>query len=444
MNKRYIFIAIAVATVVIAGLLLKGFSTTNDTTPGSEPTMPISKGGWVEILSGRTFLIENIEGSESKKELATGASVVEGNILETDNNGKAAIHFFDGSVLRISPSTRITIKSAEYDKDSGRILVKASLSFGKAWSKIIELATPDSLWQVETSNTVATVRGSAFGVSSDGKNSEIFGSQHKVVVEVIDPNTKEKLKIQPLVVSDGNFLKIADADVQKIKAIEERASAAAPAEKAAIMKAALLVLAPVKIDEKIKSDEWFKGNENDDKKVEEEIKKAKEEVGNDQAEFRKHFNKKVEDRLVEEKSKIETPQKEEIKDERAKDKVEPVKVIELQKVPEKWNSLKIETKGHTGSLVEEDIVAFKAVLYGEGGVSKDVTSEAKWEVSGKMGSMDKPGIFSAKLDPEISEFGEGDGFINATWEGPDGNSLHSKSDLIHVILKIEDNMDERG
>ncbi len=454
MNKIYILLTL-VAIIIISGLLFKGFNSTSNIGPNNEIEDPVVKGGWIEVLSGKTFLIENRGGTESKKEFATGDVVAEGNVLETDSKGKASIHFFDGSVLRVSPSTRFTIKSAEYDKNSGKLLVMATLSFGKVWSKIIELATPDSLWQVETSNTVATVRGSAFGISSDGKSSEIFGSQHRVVVEVIDPKTKEKLKIQPLIVGEGSFLKVSDTDIQKIKKIEERAGAAAPAERESIMKTSELVFAPVRINEKIRSDEWFSRNENEDKKIEEEIEKTKEKVGDDKVEVKKVFNKKTEERFVEIKNQTEDSPNKEIKGEPApiEEKVKTSETKEVSKetpeqnsvsLPVKWDSLKIETKSLLGNLVEGDIVIFHAILQGSGGVSKDVTNEVRWEVSGQMGAVDAKGIFSAKLDPLISEYGEGDGFVGATWEGADGNKISGKSGPIHVIMKIEEYLDERG
>lgn len=454
MNKIYILLTL-VTVIVVSGLLFKGFNSTSNIGPNNEIEDPVVKGGWIEILSGKTFLIENKGGTESKKEFATGDVVAEGNVLETDSKGKSSIHFFDGSVLRVSPGTRFTIKSAEYDKNSGKLLVRVALSFGKVWSKIVELATPDSLWQVETSNTVATVRGSAFGISSDGKSSEIFGSQHKVVVEVVDPKTGEKLKIQPLIVDEGNFLKVSDTDIQKIKKIEERAGVAAPAEMESIMKTSELVLAPVKINKKIKSDEWFSGNENEDKKVEEEIKKTKEEVGDDEVEVKKALNKKTEEKFIEIKNQIEDSPNKGIKEEPAPTD-EKVKTRETEEIPKettkqnsvnlpvKWDSLKIESKRIPDNLVEGDSVMFHAILQGDGGVSKDVTSEVKWEVSGQMGAVDAKGVFYAKLDPLISEYGEGDGFVGATWEGADGNKISGKSGPIHVIMKIEDYLDERG
>ena len=60
-----------------------------------------------------------------------------------------------------------------------------------------------------------------------------------------------------------------------------------------------------------------------------------------------------------------------------------------------------------------------------------------------MGSMSSKGVFSAQLDPFISELGEGGGSVRAMWKDTDGRVIHGESGLIHVIQKIDDT-EERG
>ncbi|MGB2580310.1 MAG: FecR domain-containing protein [Minisyncoccia bacterium] len=445
MNKTNIFIVLVVATLVLGGVFLNSFGLGKKEIEKDSSGI-VEKGGWIEVLSASVFLVENKNGVETKKILSTGDSISEGEMLETDSEGKAAIHLFDGSVLRVNSGTKFILNTAEYNKDSGKLMVKASLSSGRIWSKIIELATPDSIWQVETSNTVATVRGSAFGVSTDGKTSEVLVSQHKVSVEVVDPKTKEKIKVQPVVVNEGISLKISNDDIEKVKEIEKRASAASPSEREAILKTTELVFVPAKIGEKTKAEEWFKGNEDEDKKVEEKVKKVREEAGADKNAFRKILNKEAKKKLHEAKSKKDNAVNNENEDQN--EKPIEMKAEEVQKqitpvAPVKWDHLKIETKSLISDLTEEDKVVFRAVLYGAGGATRDVTSEATWEVSGQMGVMTLDGIFTAKLDPLISELGEGSGTVRATWKDADGALMHAESGLIHVVPKI-DNTVENG
>lgn len=448
MNKKYSFIALGVIAVVLAGVFLNGLGLGKDETE-KDITSSVENGGWIEVLSTSVFLVENKNGLETKKILSTGDAISEGNMIETDGKGKASIHLFDGSVLRVNSDTRFVLNTAEYDKDSGKLIVKASLSSGKLWSKIIELATADSSWQVETSNTVATVRGSAFGVSTDGETSEVFGSQHRVSVEVVDPKTKEKIKVQSIVVDEGISLKVSNESIQKIKQIEARASAASPSEREAILKTAELVFVPTNISEKTKTGEWFSENENKDKKVEEEIMKSREEAGDDKEAFREILNKKVNERLPEVEIQNddvvdnENKENEERNEKPIETKEEEIQEQEIPVVPIKWESLNIETKSLPDDLTEGENVVFRAVLRGTGGAIRDVTSEAKWEVSGQMGSMEGAGVFTAELDPLISELGEGGGTVNAEWKDSDGKVMHAESGQIHVVPKI-DNTVENG
>ncbi|MEI6296838.1 MAG: FecR domain-containing protein [bacterium] len=469
MTKKYLIIGLGLVLLVVGGFSMRGGNTSTiaTTTPPvvkkeAEVISPIAKGGWIEVLSGKAFLIVSKDGIEAKNELSTGDSVGEGSVISTNETGKSSIHLFDGSVLRISPSTRFTIKSAEYNKDSGKLILEASLSIGKIWSKIIELATPDSIWKVETSNTVATVRGSAFGVSSDGKKSEIYGSQHKIAVDVIDPKTKEKIKTQSIIVEEGKILRVADTDIDKIKKLETQAASASPAQKDSILKTVELSFVPEKITEKIKKDEWFSGNEGDDKKIEDKIKEIKDKVNGDKMDFKRELNRESEDVLNGIRAKKQenqqnskddkTPDGKEVNS-KVEDKIKTPEDIkktdELKKVnennietSENWDSMKIETLGQLNSVSEGEMFTLHATLYDKKGTTKDITKEAVWSVIGPIGKVTRPGSFAAKLDDSVSEVGEGNGFIIATWEDKNGKKMLGKSDPVRVILKIDESINE--
>lgn len=425
----------------------------------AKPISTVSKGGWVEIFSGKA---EIFVGNDTRKELLNGDIVGEGDNIEISKDAKVSIHLFDGSILRASDGAKFSIKSAEFDKASGKLVLEASLSSGKIWSKIIELATPDSLWKVETSNTVATVRGSAFGVSTDGKISEVFGSQHKVYVDLIDPVGKNKVKKDSIVIEEDSSFKITNENIEKVKKIEEKISSTTPpATLAKLMKESesLIVLT------KKGKDNWISANETADKIVEEEIKTIKEESGGSREEFIRILNEKVEEKLNEVKSKNEgTPEGTDgagkvdneaesgVKEPSVTDtnkiiKVEPKQEAvkaqealvqkEVDAVPEKWTGLKIETLSDISNVTEGEMISFRAVLRGENGGEKDVTKESKWQVLGQMGVMERAGTFAAKLDPSIAEYGEAVGYIVATWQGASGEQLLGKSGEVRVSIKID-------
>jgi hypothetical protein len=80
------------------------------------------------------------------------------------------------------------------------------------WSKIVELATGDSAWEVETSRAVATVRGTAFGATNDASGSTFIGSENTVSVAPIDPATRKALTEHAMPLSEDKSLTVTDND----------------------------------------------------------------------------------------------------------------------------------------------------------------------------------------------------------------------------------------
>ena len=100
------------------------------------------------------------------------------------------------------------MEESSFNANSGKLIVRINLVLGRAWSKIISLATPDSVWEVRTSTAVATVRGTAFGMEyADGK-STVIGSENKVAVNAVDPETKKALKQEEVLIEAGKFVEI--------------------------------------------------------------------------------------------------------------------------------------------------------------------------------------------------------------------------------------------
>ncbi len=433
--------------------------------------LPIS-GGWIEILYGKAFLTRQAE----MKELFSGDIISGGDKIETKDSTRIVIHLYDGSVLRAESNTIFTIEEAIYGNSDGKVVLSAELSSGKIWSKIVELATPDSLWQIKTSNAVATVRGSAFGVVSDGKTSEIVGSEHDIAVYLIDPITKENLLETPIVVAEDTYFEISDREINTAKNISLAVkSAKNNTDKETIVQEAEKKFSPIKIDEKRKKDNWINENEKGDmeirdivdiirKDTKEDKKALKEKIHEKVKErFKEVINKSIKEEFVDRKEKdgekgegelkvAELEKKENLvkQDNIIKDieeiKTEPL----LQKTPEtstetkpslteeKWGEISIITQGNLNNVSEGQIISFRAILKGDKGTEKDITREALWKVIGSIGIMEKPGSFFAKLGQDVAEYGEGVGVVVATWKDPvSGEEKLGTSSQINVFMKFD-------
>ncbi|MCX6781922.1 MAG: FecR family protein [Candidatus Magasanikbacteria bacterium] len=149
---------------------------------------------WVEVVSEKV----SVQTEEGWQDLQTGDEIPDGATISTDLNGLANIHMPDGSSIQLDSNSEITLEQADYADDSDTLKVKIRLTAGRVWSKIMELATTDSYWEVKTSNAVASVRGTAFGMEYDDEETQIIGSENTVEVDALDPSTGQSLGRAPV------------------------------------------------------------------------------------------------------------------------------------------------------------------------------------------------------------------------------------------------------
>lgn len=212
-------------SIIAAAFVFVGFGCSKKTV-GNEQNMPAenNKTGemsaavskpWIEVVSASSTLFDS-EGKVTR-ELFTGDELEPGSIIGTDKNGLANIYFPDGSVARLDSNTKMTLEIGNYDADSRTLMVRIQLASGKIWSKILKLATPGSFWEVKTSNTVAAVRGTAFGVAFQSGKTRIITAENKVAVKPLDVGTGEPILEKATLVSQGQFLEITPLLIKQIQ-----------------------------------------------------------------------------------------------------------------------------------------------------------------------------------------------------------------------------------
>jgi len=83
--------------------------------------------------------------------------------------GKATIALYEGEIIRLEPNTQISIKELSQQK------ITISQEAGSTWSRLTKLGGVAE-YNVETPTTVATVRGTGFGmIVSENKNDLLVG-----------------------------------------------------------------------------------------------------------------------------------------------------------------------------------------------------------------------------------------------------------------------------
>jgi hypothetical protein len=208
---RKIFFGI-ISILVIAGLAWFFFwqKQLPATAPGEQVNETTEK-AWVEVVNRGVYLVK--EDGTLGTELKTGDEVEGGQTVMTDQTGLANLHFSDGSVARLETQTKIDLKDFEYFPGNKTLKVKIFLQSGRIWSRIKALMTTQSYWEVETSNAVAAVRGTSFGVVYFPGQTTIIGSVHLINVNAIDPQSQKIVENNTAYVGAEQYIKINDQDI---------------------------------------------------------------------------------------------------------------------------------------------------------------------------------------------------------------------------------------
>ena len=157
-----------------------------------------------------TVQIKKAEANEWKN-IDNEIAVLQGDSIKTLENSKAQINFFDNSRVALDSNTEITLQKLYIDsKNFNKNQVGIRLQIGRIWNRIINLLDKDSAYEVATSSTVATVRGTAFSsqvLTSGEEETDVtdgmvkyFVPEKKLATEVkkdtyikIDPKTVQQI-----------------------------------------------------------------------------------------------------------------------------------------------------------------------------------------------------------------------------------------------------------
>ena len=421
---------------------------------------------WLEVVAPAVFELDEETQKVQLRELKTGDELSEGMAIGVEKAGLANIHFGDGSVARLDSGTKIILEEGKYFQDKGSLVVSINLVWGRVWSKIVGLTTPESAWDVKTSNAVATVRGTAFGVEyvEEGK-SNVVGYENKVAVKMIDPDTKEVMKGVEMVVEPKKFLEVKKEAIREMKdhlARGEVKSGVASVSTEAGKTIMEVKEAPAEVLKK----DWVRRGIEEDEKLNKRMEVLKEKIRNEK-EFRKELRKEVREEflnVIKEKEEVLEQRREELKTEKkseapdpetserfqseakstgeaaVKEAVDPeIRQIQPAVIP---RSLKVVSKKSLDTVPEGELLSLRAVVVFSNGSEQDVTDAASWQVVGPIGVMERPGLFAARLHPSVSELGSASGAVAVTWkDDKTGAALLGQTPIFKVEMLIDTNFD---
>ena len=311
-------------------------------------------------------------------------------------------------MARLEPESRVVLEAGSFDKKTGVLKAGIFLKLGRVWSRVSGLASPESSWEVKTSNAVATVRGTAFGVEFSKGHTWVLVKENKVALKALEPETNKELA----------EVEIREAQAVRIKPEELPALAAGKAE--------------LKIESKPKDileAEWVKRNAGLDLEFDKKMKELKKENILPEAEFLEKLNQEL---ILE--AKLEPVLKEETTLPKTQFPEPRVAPEVLKGEPEALNILALQK---FTTLTEGETASFTAYLILSDGSRREVTKEASWRVLGDIGAV-VAGIFTAKLAPDVAELGEVKGQVIAIFkDASSGKELLGASEIFTVKAKVE-------
>jgi hypothetical protein len=118
-----------------------------------------------EIAIVRRYIpMVNLTGADKDTLVQTGTSLYSGDTLTTDDNGYALVLFLDQSVARVQPRSQLII-SGEIDRNQ---TANTRIDLGRGGIFLNVNRRPNSEFEVITTTTVASVKGTRFGARSTG------------------------------------------------------------------------------------------------------------------------------------------------------------------------------------------------------------------------------------------------------------------------------------
>lgn len=392
---------IALVLLSVAGPLLfeRWFPKKNDASLALlVPSEESREHPWIEILNANVS--EHREG-ETPRLLASGDELHTGMIIAADQTGRAIIHFQNGSIARIDRDTQFTLETGTYEKSDKTLIVTMTLASGRIWSRIAELATPASLWEIKTANAVAVVRGTAFGIEYENGVSRVIGAENEVTVIPIDPKTKKRVETAAVIVKPDTFVEVTKDGATPVRP--------APSE--------------------IKEADWMKetraSQQNEKDPVLPALLPASPSVGGNRGEPAGARIQKLNGTEI---KPIATPNR-------------IANVIAKE--------LRIEIDLSSKTMREGEKKALRAIVIMSDGAKRDVSDRVTWKVIGAIGSIAN-NTFTPKLIGTQAEFGSAIGSLAAVFKTEDGRELIATTPAFEVRAPASeefentDNLDLRG
>ena len=156
-------------------------------------TRPIEFSQKYAILSVETGTVElKKSGSDTWNAVTVDTHIESGDTVKTSEDAVAEVNLFDQGTARLDKASLITFEELAWDAEHPTVLKgKVFVETGRVWSRLMDFLSPESSYEVKTTSTIASVRGTSFFVWVDeaGKQ-DIYVDDHAVQLAHVLPDGK--------------------------------------------------------------------------------------------------------------------------------------------------------------------------------------------------------------------------------------------------------------
>jgi len=158
--KRFIFLASA---IIFAGASV-GWGATG-AAKGSNPSLEAT----FVSLNGKVTIKNKRGVSRTAK---TTSTVPEGSTVITSKDGEASLKIFDGSTVKLKPSTSLVVTTLQ-QPSLGEKIIKFKLKFGEFFAKVAKLTSSNSSFETDAGGVVCGVRGTEYSMFYDPQTGKV-------------------------------------------------------------------------------------------------------------------------------------------------------------------------------------------------------------------------------------------------------------------------------
>lgn len=197
--KNIAIVVALIAVLGIGGYILKNnktevpASSQTDMTPivGTANRTPAT----VSVLDKGVFVIDTKTANNNQVEVTSSTTVELATTVKTNSDGRALVAMESGKII-VDKDSELALADLPKGQTSG------TLNAGSVWSQVEKIFDKGEFYEIKTQNTVASVRGTSFGVSI--KNGETTVYVTKGIVKVTPKKDGVLEDDKSLMITAGN------------------------------------------------------------------------------------------------------------------------------------------------------------------------------------------------------------------------------------------------